>query len=399
MKLRSVLVWLVIVAASVALLAWAFRPQPLSVEATSVVRGLFEQTVDDDGKARVRDRYTVSAPLAGRALRIALRAGDGVEAGQTLAVILPGAPVLQDQRTVRELDERVGAAHASVLRSVAMEERAKAALEQAKADAARSVRLAEGGFVSAANREQAELAVRMRDREVEAARFERQAAERELAQARAAQLRVRNDRQSGANSGAGFEVQAPVSGRVLKVIQESEGPVALGAPLVELGDIGKLEAVIDVLSTDAVAIPIGAKVYIEAGARRAPLDARVRMIEPSAFTKISALGVEEQRVNVVVDFVAPREAWQALGDGYRVDARIVVHRADDAVLVPAGALFRDAKALAVFVVEGEYARKRSVDVPRRNERFGLVASGLQPGERVIVFPADTVRDGVRVAVR
>jgi HlyD family secretion protein len=396
---RGVLYWILGLAAMAAVFVWAFRPQPLLVDAASVVRGPFEQTVDDDGRTRVRDRYTVSAPLAGRLLRMALKAGDTVEQGALVAVVMPSAPTLQDARTLRELDERAGAAQAAVLRAQAMEERANAALEQARADAGRAAKLAAGGFVSTANLEQAELARRMRDKELDAARFERQAAERELAQARAAVMRVRSDRQGVGMPSAGFEVQSPISGRVLKVVQESEGPVAIGAPLLELGDIGKLEAIVDVLSTDAVDIAPGAKVHIDAGAGRASLAGRVRMIEPSAFTKVSALGVEEQRVNVVIDFVSPREAWQALGDGYRIDARIVMHSTQDAVLVPIGALFRDGAGYAVFVIEDDRARKRAVDVPRRNDRYGLVAGGLKVDERVVVFPPDTARDGALVRAR
>jgi len=398
-KTRNIAAWGVIFAVFVAATLWAFRPQPLSVETAEATKGRFEQTIDDDGKTRVRDRYTVSAPLAGRVLRIALRAGDAVEQGQVIALILPSAPALQDQRTVRELEERIGAAQASVLRAGAMEERAKAQSEQARADADRSRRLADGGFVSPANLEQASLTVRMREKELEAARFERQAAERELAQARAALTRVRSDLKGMPGAAAGFEVRAPISGRVLKLVQESEATVAIGAPLVELGDLGRLEVVVDVLSTEAVGIPPAAAVHIDAGSDKPRLAGRVRLIEPAAFTKISALGVEEQRVNVIIDFTSAPETWQALGDGYRVDARIVVHAAEDAVLVPSGALFRDGAGYAVFLVEAGVARKRALEVPRRNDRYGWVARGLDAGAEVIVFPGDTVRDGARVLAR
>jgi len=243
------------------------------------------------------------------------------------------------------------------------------------------------------------LAVRLQDKALEAARYERQAAERDAAQARAALTRVKNDARGGIGATAGFEVYAPIRARVLKVMQESEGAVTIGAPLLELGDVGNLEIIVDVLSTEALAITRGAPVHIDAGTDKPRLAGRVRLIEPAAFTKISALGVEEQRVNVVIDLVSDADAWQALGDGYRVDARIVVHRAEDALLVPTGALFRDGTSFAVFVVENGVARKRAVDVQRRNERFGLAAKGLAPGERVIVFPGDTVRDGAKVEPR
>jgi len=399
LKTRKILLWLLALALLTGLVAWALRPQPVSVEVAEIGRGLFEQTVDDDGRTRVRDRYTVTAPLSGRVLRIPHRAGDVVERDAVVAVLLPSVPVLQDDRTVQQLQERAGAAQAAVMRAAALEERAKASREQAQADAARSARLAAEGFLSPSSREQSESTARMRDKELEAARFERIAAERELAQARAALARFRGDAKLGGAPVQTFDVRAPISGRVLRVLQESEGPVALGAELLELGDIGKLEVVVDVLSTEAVGIPAGADVYIDVGPGRAVVRGRVRRIEPSAFTKVSALGVEEQRVNVVIDLPAGGDEIDALGDGYRVDARIVVHRAQDAVLVPTGALFREGQAYAVFVVEDGIAKKRVLEVPRRNDRTALVLGGLQPGEQVIVFPGDTVRDGVRVAVR
>jgi len=396
-KRQNIAWWTLVVAVTVAVSVWALRPQPISVEMAEVVRGRFEQTIDDDGRTRVRDRYTVSAPLAGRVLRIALRAGDAVKRDAVVAVILPSVPVLQDPRTVRELEERSAAAEANVLRAEALEQRAVAALEQAKADALRSTRLAADGFVSPASSEQSDLAAKTKVRELEAARYERLAAEHELAQARAALLRVRADAKSGI--GRAFEVRAPVSGRVPRVLHESEGPVAVGAGLVELGDVAILEVVVDVLSTEAVAIPVGADVHLDVGTAKTVLRGKVRRIEPSAFTKISALGVEEQRVNVVIDFAQAGDALATIGDGYRVDAKIVVHRTDQAVLVPTGALFREGAGFAVFVIEAGRVHKRPVDVPRRNNLAGLVAGGVRPGDKVVVFPGDTVRDGVRVSVR
>ncbi|MCC6533823.1 MAG: HlyD family efflux transporter periplasmic adaptor subunit [Burkholderiales bacterium] len=399
MKTRTLVLWTLALGAAAALTAWALRPQPISVETAAVTQGRFEQTIDDDGKTRVRDRYTVAAPLAGRLLRIGFKAGDRVGRDAVVAIIVPSAPELHDLRTMRELEERSAGAQASVLRAGAMEARAKAALDQARADADRTARLAAEGFVSASSREQSELAARLRDKEFEAARFERQAAERELAQARAALLRVRSDQRATTKTAGGFQVLAPIAGQVLRVLHESEGPVAIGTGLLELGDIEQLEVVVDVLSTEAVAIAPGADASIDAGSDKAPLRGRVRRIEPSAFTKVSALGVEEQRVNVIIDLVVTGAEALALGDGYRVDARIVVHRSEAATLVPSGALFRDGDGFAVFVVEAGVARKRAVGVPRRNDRVALVVQGLQPGERVIVFPGDTVRDGVRIQSR
>lgn len=398
MKLRSKLFWVLAVGAFIGVVAWALRPQPVSVEVAEVTQGTFEQTVDEDGKTRVRDRYVIAAPLGGRLMRVDLKVGDAVEAGGVIATILPQAPLLQDARTVRELEERAAAADASRMRAAAMEARANAGLAQARVDAGRNAKLASEGFLSAAGREQSDLAVRLREKELDAARYERVAAERELAQARAALSRIRDDAYATKDADRGFEVRAPIAGRVLRVLQESAAPVTAGTGLIEIADTSRLEVVIDVLSTEAVAIPPDADVYLDTGLSSNTLKGRVRRIEPSAFTKVSALGVEEQRVNVIVDFI-DEAAAKALGDGYRVDARIVVHRATDAVLVPTGAIFRDGKGYAVFVVEEGRAVKRSIDVPRRNARQAMVATGLKAGERVVAFPADTVANGVRVEVR
>jgi HlyD family secretion protein len=228
---------------------------------------------------------------------------------------------------------------------------------------------------------------------VEATRFAEDAASHDFAQARAALARYK----TGA-PGARWEVTSPVSGSVLKVMQKSEGPVALGAPLLEMADARSLEAVIDVLSQDAVAIRRGMPARLEIGAGVPPLAARVRLVEPAAFTKVSALGVEEQRVNVVLDFAGGLERVQTIGDAFRVEAHIVVYRQDDVVKAPVGALFRDGEGWAVFVADQERARKRSVKAPRRNAAEAWIEEGLQPGERVVVYPSDALRDGAKVEV-
>lgn len=377
----------------------AFLPKPVAVDVAEVTRGRFEQVVEEDGKTRVRDRYVVSAPLAGKLRRIELKAGDEVKAGMVLALIEPAAPALLDVRTERELNERVGAAEAAKLRASATVERARAALEQATADLARARKLAEKGFIAATQLEQAELAVRLNGRELEAARQADHAARHEVAVARAALLRVKQEAAGGRPSGQVWEVRSPVAGRVLKVVQESEGMVALGAPLLEIGEPSNLEVMADVLTTDAVHVAPGMPVRIERWGRGEPLTGRVRRVEPSAFTKISALGVEEQRVNVIIDFVSPREQWQALGDGYKVDARIVTASLDGVIKVPVSALFREGDRWAVFVVEDGRAHKRIVQISRRSGPEAVVDKDLQPGERVIVYPGDAVKDGVRVRVR
>lgn len=394
MRTRNKIATGIFLAAGAALVVWALRPPAVSVELAEVTKGAFEQTVSDDGKTRVRERYTVFAPLAGRVERIRLKAGDPVERGQVVAVLAPVAPALLDARSVRELQARVGGAEAQQLRARAEVARVMAQRDQAQADVDRQVKLFKEGFLSATAREQAELALRTAERTVEAARFAEDAAGHELNQARAALARYRSG-----DVGTKWEVSSPVKGSVLKVIQESEGAVTLGAPLVELADARSLEVVVDVLSQESVAIRPGMPARIELGRGVAPLAGRVRLIEPAAFTKVSALGVEEQRVNVVLDFAEPLDRVQTIGDGYRVEAAIVTHRLEDAVKVAVGALFRDGQGWAVFAVERERAVRRGVKAAQRNGSEAVVEDGLKPGERVVVYPSDALRDGSRIRVR
>jgi HlyD family secretion protein len=398
MSKKQILIVVVGVAACIAALVWAFTPKAAIVELAEVTRGRFEQTIDEDGKTRVRERYIVSAPLAGRVQRIALKAGDAVARGAVLAAMTPATPPFIDARTERELQERVGAAEATLARANTQVEHARAELAQNRADAQRTQKLAAQGFVSSTQLERDNLKVTLSHRAVEAADFERDAAQHQLDLARAALTRSRQAAQGGRSEQ--LEIRAPVAGRVLRVAQESEAVVALGAPLLEIGDPTDLEVVIDVLSGDALQITPGQAVKLERqNSTLAALDGRVRKIEPSAFTKVSALGVEEQRVNVIIDITSPREQWQNLGDAYRVDARIVIHNANDAVKVPVAALFRDGAQWAVFVADGNVARKRMIETSRRSAREAQVDKGLAPAERVILYPGDAVRDGRRVSTR
>jgi HlyD family secretion protein len=376
-----------------ALVAWALRPQPIAVEAAAVTQGPFEQTVVDDGKTRVRDRYVIAAPLAGSVERIRLEPGDAVRHGQVVALLTPTAPAFLDARTARELQERIGAADAQLARARAEALKVLAQRDQARADLGRQEKLAAGGFVSPTAREQAELALRTAERAVDAARFAEEAARHDAAQARAALSRYK----SGAPT-AKWDVISPVNGSVLKVHQKSESPVALGTPLLEVADARSLEAVVDVLSQDAVAIRPGMAARVELGTGVPPVPARVRLIEPSAFTKVSALGVEEQRVNVVLDFAGPLDHVWTMGDGFRVEAHIVTHREDKAIKVPVGALFREGDGWAVFLALDGRAAKRAVKVPRRNGAEAMVEDGLQPGDRVIVYPSDALRDGAKIEI-
>ena len=389
--------------AALALLGWAFAPRPVPVELARADLGRFESSVDEDARTRLRDRYLVSAPLAGRLARIGLREGDPVAAGAVVAVLSPGLSPMIDERTRLGLQARVESARAVALRAAARVERAKVSLLQARNEAVRTEQLAARGFVASTKLEADRLAVDAAGRELEAAEQERHAATHDLEQAQAALGAAR-----GGGTARPFEVRSPVEGRVLKVAQASEGTVALGAPLLEIGDTRALEIVAELLTTDALRTRPGDRVVVDRWGGPQPLEARVRRIEPAAFTKVSALGVEEQRVNVLIDLVSPQERWQALGDGYRVSVRVVVQSVEDAVRVPVSAVFpqpqpagEDAAAprWAAFAVRDGVAHLVALEVGGRNGRHAWVRSGLAPGEAVIVYPPPALRDGDRVRER
>lgn len=398
------------VVALAALLAWAFAPRPLPVEVASVVQGRFEAGIEEDAKTRLRDRYAVSAPLAGRLERIALREGDGVDAGAVVARIRPALPALLDERSLREQQARVEAAQAAVERAGVRSARSRTVLEQARGDLRRSEDLARQGFVAATRLEADRLALDAAQKDAQAAVLEQQAARADLAQARAALEVVR--RPDAGGPGRAFEVRAPVAGRVLRVPQASEGMVGLGTVLIELGDTTQLEVVAPLLSTDALQVRAGSPVRIERWGGPGVLQGRVRSVEPAAFTKVSALGVEEQRVNVLIDLTSPPAQWAVLGDGYRVVARVLTREAEDATLVPVSALFPlptngtgaagaepAAPRMAVFVVEDGRARRMPVVLEARGGTYAWVKEGLQAGAQVVVYPPATLADGARVQLR
>ncbi|MHB1411621.1 HlyD family efflux transporter periplasmic adaptor subunit [Acidovorax sp. 39-64-12] len=388
-----------------ALLAWAFAPRPLQVEATAVVQGRFEAGIDEDAKTRLRDRFSISAPLAGRLARIALREGDAVQAGDVVARITPAMPALLDERSLREQQARVTAAQANVQRAAVRIERSRVAQAQARNDLRRSEQLAQQGFVAPTRLDSERLALQAAEKDTDAAVQEQQVA-------RAALDVVQ--RPGSAPAGKAFEVLAPVAGRVLRVAQVSESVVALGTVLVEVGDTAQLEVVAPLLSTDALQVRPGSPVRIERWGGPGVLQGRVRSVEPAAFTKVSALGVEEQRVNVLIDLTSPPAQWAALGDGYRVVARVLTREAPDATLVPVSALFplpvsdgaasapmADAAAprMAVFVVEGGRARRTPVVLEARGSTHAWVKEGLQAGDQGVVYPPAALTDGARVQLR
>ena len=418
--------WFIAAAVVLALglaLAWAFAPRPVEVELAPVTQGRFETSIDEDGKTRLADRYVVSAPLAGRLARITLREGDAVLADAPLATLTPVLPAMLDERTLRELGARVESAQDNVQRAATRIARAQVSLEQAKNEARRSEQLAQQGFIATTKLDSDRLNTQAAEREVDAAAAERRIAGHDLEQARAALGAVRPQapalgavrQPAGASTQRGFAVRAPVAGRVLRVFQVSEGIVALGTPLLELGDTRRLEIVAELLTTDALAARPGSRVMIERWGGPKTLEGRVRSVEPGAFTKVSALGVEEQRVRVLIDISSPLPEWQALGDGYRVSVRIITLSQDQAVQVPVSAVFPlpgaaagaagadtnggSAPSFAVFVNEAGRAKQVPVALAARNGSAAWIKSGLTMGQQVIVYPPATVRDGVRVAAR
>ena len=391
-RILNTLILIVLAGAVIALLTMWLRPAPTRVDTAKASRGPMQVTVDGEGKTRVRDRFTVATPVAGQLRRINFRQGDVVSLGQVIAQIdpLPLAPL--DPRQRAEAIARVSAAEDAKREVDRMIERSKAVYDQARRDCERCELLVRSGDVPRQELERAQTEVAKSYREYEAAMSKAESAAHEVEAAAAALLAATQNQRPAAPA---VKVQSPISGKVLRVLEESERVVPAGAPLVELSSPAKLEVVIELLSTDAVQIRPGALVMIEGWGGPEPLEARVRLIEPSAFTKVSALGIEEQRVNVVADFTT---SSTELGDGYRVEGRIVVWRADDVLKVPVSSLFRRGEDWALFVVENGKARLREVEVGQRTSVEAEIKTGLEAGAEVIVHPSNQIADGTSVTV-
>ena len=394
-RLKRPLWWLA-GAAIVFAIGFALRPQPVPADFATVGQGSLMVTIDEEGETRVRDRFVVSAPVGGRVLRIGLEPGDPVRRGETLiASVQPALPPLLDRRARDEAEARVAAAQAAIDRARATRDRAQIERDLAWADVKRQRELDQGGLVSQERLESVQTGARALDEALRAAESGVRAAEFELQAARAALTDAAGRR----DTGPPVAVRAPVTGVVLRRLRESEAIVPAGEPLVELGDPQNLEVVADLLSTDAVRVPSGGRVLIEGWGGDRTLRGLVRRVEPSGFTKVSALGVEEQRVNVLVDFEDPAAAWQALGDGYRVEIRVILWERDDVLKVATNSLFRVGDQWAVYVVEDGRARRRSVRVGQRNGLEAEILSGLEAGEQIILHPGDLVQEGAAVAAR
>jgi HlyD family secretion protein len=424
-NLGSKLFVLLVVAAVVVGIGYAFVPQPVDVDLATIERGTLRVTVNEDGKTRIREKYLVSAPLAGRVLRVNMDPGDAVESGTTLlTVIEPRDPELLDARSIAQAEARVKAAEASLRKVEPMLAQARDAQAFAEAELQR-MRTAGVPTVTRSQMENSELAYRLRSEEFRSSRIAQEIALFELEQAKAALMRSRprNDDASsvvsptgqvatpGSTGGEGlpptgtngggwnFPIYSPIDGRVLRVLQESAAVVTPGTPLLELGDPLDLEVVVDVLSRDAVEIHPGDRALLEHWGGERPLEGRVRVVEPSAYTKISTLGVEEQRVDVIIDLVTPTEERKTLGDGFRVEARIIVDEARDVVIVPTSALFRVDGKPSVFRVAGEIVERRALRLGRQNGLEAEVLEGLSIGDQVVLHPSDQIEAGVEVRRR
>ncbi len=391
--------FVLLLAAIVGAFIYAFRPQPVPVDFDQVVRGPMQVTIDEEGETRIHDRFVVSAPVAGRVLRVDLEPGDPVRADRTpVATFLPTEPLLLDIRSQTEAEARVRAAEATVDRVTASLERVREELAFAESQMMRYGELFEQGLVSRERFDTAEFEARRQREAYNTTEFEIRDAEQAVEVARASLVGAIESASAG-STGDPITIRSPIDGIVLRRLRESEAVVPTGEPLVEIGDTSQIEIVSDLLSADAVQIQIGDRVLIEQWGGGMTLGGHVRLVEPSGFTKLSALGVEEQRVNVIIDFDDQGKAASYLGDGYRVEVRIVVWETADALKVPTSTLFRTGEDWSVFSVAEGRATLRPVEIGRRNGLEAEILAGLTESEPVVVHPSEDVVDGVGIVPR
>ena len=389
--------WAAAAALIVLVLVWAFRPRPILVDTAEIGRGELVVTVEDEGRAQVRDVYVLSAPAGGQMLRVEKEAGDHVHAGDIVARLLPPSSGLLDARTEEQALAAVRAAEAGVEGAGERVRQAQADYDLAATEARRTETLAERGVAPLAARDRARRDLRTAEAALAAARAEGNMRAAELASARA-RLAAPDAAPVG---NAMLDIVAPVSGRVLRITQESATVVTAGSPILEIGDAADLEIVAEFLSSEASKIEDGAIVMVERwGGTPDSLPGRVRRVEPFGFTKVSALGVEEQRVNVIIDLEdAAAAAAAGLGHGWRVEAAVVTARAPEVVQAPVSAMFRNDGDWAVFVIEDGRARLRAIEIGLNNSEQAEVLAGLDAGEQVILYPGEQITNGVRVRPR
>jgi HlyD family secretion protein len=382
--------WVPIVAIAAAALAYVLRPVAVTVDVVTIGRGDLIVAIEEEGRTRVRDRYVISAPVAGVLERVRVRAGDVVTRGDVIATLKPAPAAPLDSRTEAQLRARLAASEDALTRAQATHDTVLVELAQAKIDGDRAVKLSAQGAMSVAQAEVFITKLRTAEKNAAVGAAAVSVAEHNRDEARAALLAPRIDSRS-----APVSLRAPVSAAILRVVEEHERVVGAGTPLIELGDPRAIEVVVDLLSTDAVRVRPGARVLLENWGGDQTLQGLVRRVEPSTFTKISALGVEEQRANVIIDFDCPHE--QLSGDGYAVDVRIVVDHRKDVLVLPLGALIRAGDGWAVYVIdERGRARRRPVVTGARAAFDVEVLEGLSGGEQVVLYPGERVTEGTRV---
>lgn len=396
---KRVLIWSLLGMLLLVSLLWSFTPKPIAVDLLTLEPGELTVTVDEEGETRVRDVFVLSAPIGGRALRIQAEVGDAVKADETLvAEIEPIDPALLDPRAEAQAHADIRAAEANLVLAEASVKEARVELEFAESELKRARKLRADAVMSERELEAAERTQRTRQAALETAIANRQARKAELERARAQLISATNAkaRESGCNCVA---IRSPVDGRILKILHKSEGVVNAGDPLAEIGDPSDLEIVTDLLSSDAVKVEPGLRVLIDNWGGDEILEGVVQRIEPFGFTKVSALGIEEQRVNVIIDFASPKEKWSRIAHGFQVDVRIVLWEGREVLKIPLTALFRDGENWAVFVDNGDNAKTQDVKIGRRTGLEAEILDGLEAGDRILVHPSDKITDGVAIEAR
>jgi HlyD family secretion protein len=392
--------WLIIIAIiSVVILAiiYGFMPRPVHVDVAKVLSGPLTVTIEEEGKTRVKDRFVISAPVAGYLRRINLDVGDLVKKGQVMAELEPLRPIVLDPRSLAQAEADISAAESALRAAKEQVSATEADAEYAKANLERMEKLYEDGYASKNALDRAEAEAKRTEANRLSAEAAVKVARSELDNARSALL------YSAAEDSIKYSrivmVRSPVNGSILNIHRESEGVVNSGDALVDVGDPGVLEVEMEVLSADAVKIKPGTPVLFERWGGDVPLSGKVRVVEPAGFTKISSLGVEEQRVLVIADFISLPESWKMLGDGYRVEASFIIWEGKDVLQIPASALFRKRDGWAVFVVKNKRAYQRQVEVGHRTGLKAEIISGISEGEMVITHPDESIKDGIRIRLR
>jgi HlyD family secretion protein len=396
---KRILIWTLLGTLLLGSLIWAFSPRPVPVDLVTLEPGSLTVTIDDEGETRVQDIFVLSAPISGRALRIDAEAGDQVIAKQTLlAEIEPIDPTLLDPRSEAQARADIQAAEANRVLAEASVKEAQVELNFALKELQRSRKLRQDAMISARELESAELSYETRLAALDTAHANRQARQAELARAQAQLISPTQPRDTTTECQC-VPIRAPIDGQVLKIVHKSAGVVSAGEPLLEIGNPADLEIVSDLLSTDAVKVRAGQKVLIENWGGEETLEGIVRRVEPFGFTKISALGIEEQRVNVIIDFTSPRENWSRIAHGYQVELRIILWQGDSVLKLPLTALFREGDRWAVFVNQNGKASLRYIKIGRRTGLEAEILEGLKPGERIVIHPGEQIADGVLIEDR